>query len=127
MFESLATGRDSLYSRNWKEVSRETQLKVKDFCKVSLFFCIIQGVTYMKVLIMKLTHCFRTWAQIENASFDVFLLDKPLSSGSQWTRVSVPQVLQKIGNWAVNVFLDRVEERRICIPLKAVWLFIMHS
>ena len=47
----------------------------------------------MKVLIIKLTHCFRTWAQIENASFDVFLLDKPLSSGSQWARVSVPQVL----------------------------------
>lgn len=56
-------------------------------------FCLIQGVTYLKALIIKLTRCFRTYAEIGNASFDVFLLDKPSSSRSQWMAVSVRQVL----------------------------------
>lgn len=30
------------------ETSRETQLKVKDFCKVGFFPCVIQGGSYMK-------------------------------------------------------------------------------
>lgn len=47
----------------------------------------------MKARIMRLTRCFRTLAEIGNASFDVFLLDKLLSRRSQWTGVSVPQVL----------------------------------
>lgn len=55
-------------------------------------FCVIQGVTYLKALIIKLTR-FRTYAEIGNASFDVFLLDKPSSSRSQWMAVSILQVL----------------------------------
>lgn len=56
-------------------------------------FCVIQGVTYLKSLIIKLTRFFRTYAEIGNASFDVFLLDKPSSSRSQWMAVSILQVL----------------------------------
>lgn len=56
-------------------------------------FCVIQGVTYLKALIIKPTRCFRPYAEIGNTSFDVFLLDKPSSSRSQWMAVSILQVL----------------------------------